>query len=120
MLNQAILICAALLATTACTTMNPIEMPPEAVQQKIVSEDILQPGKRAKIVTRDGQIQTITVKRVDAESGVIESDKEPIQIADIIAVETRDFSIGKTALLAAGSYTILGLIAMAIAPVLLL
>jgi predicted small lipoprotein YifL len=120
MMNQSILVFAMLFAATACTTMNPIEMPPEAVQQKIVFEDILQPGKQAKIVTSDGRIQTVRVMRVEAASGVIVTDGEPIQIADIVAVETRDFSIGKTALLAAGSYTALALLALAVAPVFIL
>ena len=109
MSQNLVLVLAMLFMATACTSMNPIEMTPEAVQQKIVSENILQPGKRAKIVTS-----------VDAGSGVIETDGEPVRIDDIVAVETRDFSIGKTALLAAGSYTVLALIAVAIAPVLLL
>jgi hypothetical protein len=100
--------------------MHPIEMPAEELQQKIVSENILQPGKRAKIVTSDGQVQKIKVSRVDTENGVIETNEDPIQIADIVAVETRDFSMGKTALLTAGSYTILVLVAAAVAPVLIL
>ena len=120
MSQNLVLVLAMLFMATACTSMNPIEMTPEAVQQKIVSENILQPGKRAKIVTSDGQNRKVRVKRVDAGSGVIETDGEPVRIDDIVAVETRDFSIGKTALLAAGSYTVLALIAVAIAPVLLL
>jgi len=121
MLKQSILVCAVLLTTTtACTTLNPIEMPAEELQQKIVSENILEPGKRAKIVTSDGQVQKIKVTRVDTESGVIVTDNAPITITDIVAVETQDFSMGKTALLAAGSYSILVLIALAAAPVLIL
>lgn len=120
MKNRSILFLTSLLAVSACTTMNPVEMSPEDVQQKIVSENILQPGKRAKIVTQDGKIRSIKVKRVDKELNLIEADKETINIADIVAVETRDFSIGKTAMLAAGSYTILAILAAAVAPVFIL
>ncbi len=120
MLNKCILVGAMLIAATACTSMHPIEMSPAEVQRKIASENVLQPGKRAKIVTSDGQIQKIRVKRVESDSGLIETDRERIQIADIVAVETRDFSIGKTALLAVGSYSVLALIALAVAPVFLL
>jgi hypothetical protein len=100
--------------------MHPIEMSPEAVQEKIVSENILPPGKSAKIVTSDGRVHKIKVRRVDAESGVIEIPNGSLEISDIVAVETKEFSIGKTALLAAGSYVALGLIALAAAPALLL
>jgi len=109
-----------LFTASACTTMNPVEMSPEAVQQKIVSENILVPGKRAKIVTQDGQIHKIRVNRIDKELRLIEAEEETINITDIVAVETRDFSIGKTALLAAGSYTVLVLLALAAAPVFIL
>lgn len=109
-----------LLTASACTTMNPVEMSPEAVQQRIVSENILVPGKRAKIVTQDGQIHKIRVNRIDKELRLIEAEGGTIDITNIVAVETRDFSFGKTALLAAGSYTVLLLLALAVAPVFIL
>jgi predicted small lipoprotein YifL len=120
MLYRLIVLFALLLAATACTSLKPIELPPEDLQQKIVSENILQPGKRAKIVTTDEKIHKVKVRRVDAESGIIETDGDPVQIVDIVAVETKEFSMGKTALLAAGTYTVLALIAIAVAPVFLL
>lgn len=120
MIYRSVFILALLLATVACTTLQPIEMEPEVLQQKIASENILQPGKRAKIVTADGKIHKVRIRNVNAESGSIETDAEPVQIADIVAVETRDFSLGKTALLATGTYVILGLIAIAVGPALLL
>lgn len=120
MIYRSALLLTLVCAVSACTTLTPVEMSPEALQQKIVTDDILLPGKRAKVVTSDGRIQKIRVRRVDATAGLIETDKEAVRIDDIVAVETRDFSMGKTALLAAGSYTILGLIALAIGPALLL
>lgn len=120
MIIRIVVLLALLCTVAACTTLKPIEMSPEVLQQKIVSDNILQSGKRAKVVTSDGRIQKIRVKRVDAEAGVVETDKEDVQIDDIVAIETRDFSMGKTALLAAGSYTVLGLIALAVGPALLL
>lgn len=118
--RTAILANVLLFATTACSTMNPVEMSPEEVQMKILSENILEPGKHAKIVTIDGRIHDIRVDSIDGESGTIETDSGDIPVIDIVAVETRDFSMGKTALLAAGSYAVLGLIAIAIGPALLL
>ena len=120
MMKQSIFLLALVVTLTGCTTLNPVEMPPEDVQQMIVSGDILQPGTQAKIVTQDGRIRTINVERIDRELGIIETDEEPLEIAEIVAVETRDFSVGKTALLAVGSYSFLALLAMAIAPVFIL
>lgn len=120
MMYRSVLILALLLATTACTTLVPIEMEPEVLQQKIASENVLQPGKRAKIVTTDGKIHKVRIRNVNADSGTIETDAEPVQIADIVAVETRDFSMGKTALLATSTYMVLALIAIAAGPALLL
>ncbi|HNP62535.1 MAG TPA: hypothetical protein PKH39_01305 [Woeseiaceae bacterium] len=109
-----------LFTVSACTTLHPVEMPPETLQQKIMSEDLLKPGKRATIVTTDGVIHKIRVRSIDANSGLIETGDEAIRIGDIVAVETKDFSMGKTALLAASTYTVLLLIAIAVAPVLIL
>lgn len=117
---RSLLIIGSLLALSACTTLQPIEMEPATLQEKIVSEDILQPGKRAKIVTSDGRMHRVRIRRVDGDAGTIVTHGDPVQIADVIAVETREFSLGRTALLAAGSYTVLALIAIAIAPALIL
>lgn len=117
---QSLTVLGSLLVLVSCTTLTPIEMAPATLQEKIVTEDILQPGKRAKIVTSDGKMQRVRIRRVDGTAGVIETDGDPVHIADIIAVETREFSLGRTALLAASSYTALALIAIAIAPALLL
>lgn len=108
------------LGTSACTTLTPVEMPPEQVQQKILHEDILVPGKRAKIVTADGRVRSVTVLGVSADQGIIETKEEPVVVADIVALETREFSIGKTTLLAAGAYTYLALLAVALGPALVL
>lgn len=117
---QSLTVLGSLLGLISCTTLTPVEMPPATLQAKIVAEDILQPGKRAKIVTSDGRMQRVRIKRVDGTAGIVETDGEPVQIANIIAVETHEFSLGKTALLAAGSYTVLALIALAVGPALLL
>jgi len=120
MTYHSVLVLASLLAATACTTLKPIELEPEVLQRKIASENVLQSGKRAKIVTTDGRIHKVRIRNVNADSGTIETDAEPVQIAEIVAVETRDFSMGKTALLATSSYMILALIAIAMGPALLL
>lgn len=117
---RSILLTLLLFAASACTTLQPIEMAPEELQQKISTENVLPPGKQAKLVTNDGRTHKVKIRYVDPESGVITTEGNPVLIADVIAVETKEFSIGKTALLAAGTYSVLALIALAVAPVFLL
>ena len=119
-INHAVSLTVLLFAASACTTLQPIEMAPDELQQKIATDNILPPGKQAKLVTNDGKTRKVTIRHVDTDSGVIATDGEPVLIADVIAVETKDFSIGKTALLAAGTYSVLALIALAAAPVFIL
>lgn len=109
-----------LLSLAACSSMQPVEMSPESVQERILSDDILSPGDRARIVTADGRRHKVIVRAVDKERGIIETSKDPVIVADIVALETREFSMGKTALLAVGSYGALALIAVALSPALLL
>lgn len=111
---------AVLFLISACSTLVPLELAPEALQQKITTQDLLQSGDRVKLVTADGKVHKLRVDRVDIDAGVIVGSNQNVVIADVIALETKEFSGGKTALLAAGSYTILLLIAVAIAPVLIL
>jgi hemin uptake protein HemP len=107
-------------ALGACSTSKPIELPPATVQQMILDQEILQPGEKVKLITADGQRYDFRVTRVDTEQRVILGGSQSVPIDEVVALETKEFSLGKTALLAAGSYGVLALIAIAIAPALIL
>ncbi len=105
----------------ACTTLQPTEATPEELQRLILSEGILEAGQRVRLVTVDEAAHEFRVTSIDVENGVVHGKDESVPIADIVAVETREISAGRTALLTGGLAYGLGIIiAIAIAPAALL
>ena len=101
------------LLSTSCTTLKTTEAPPEEVHRLIMTEDILKPGDEVKIVTTDGVAHEFRVTRIDRERGLVVGDGDEIPIVDIVALETREISVGRTALLAGGvTYVVLVLLAL--------
>ena len=100
-----------------CTSMKPVEMPPAELHEKILSENILHAGESVRVVTADGQIRKLLVIEVDTDERVIHGKDVSIDVDQVVAVETREFSLGKTAALAGGSYLLFLMIAIAAFPV---
>ena len=94
----------AALCLTGCTAMTPVEMPPEELRQMILTENVLPPGETARVVTEDGKVQKFRVVEVDTATQTIRGKDVIIDVDDVVAVETREFSMGKTAVLATGTY----------------
>jgi len=101
------------LVTSGCTTLQPIEMSPEELQQKIAEGEIIEVGDKVKVVTADGTVHKFEVSEITADR-VSGKDVE-LLVADIIAIETREFSGGKTAALVAGSTLVYILVGIAVA-----
>ncbi len=107
--------------SSACTTLQPVEASPEEVQRLITDEQILEPGMRVRLVTIDETVHEFRVSEVDVEQGLVIGEQAQVPIADVVAVDTREVSVGRTALLVGGlGYGILALLAIALAPALLL
>lgn len=102
-----------ILLASGCSTLTPVEMSPEQLHERISLGEIIQVGDSVRIVTTDGENHKFKVSAVTAEH-IAGKDIE-ISIADILAVETREFSGGKTAALAVGSAALLYAIAAAVA-----
>ena len=101
------------LLSTSCTALKTTEAPPEEVHRLIMTEDILKPGDEVRIVTKDGVVHEFRVTRVDRERGLVGGDGGEIPIGDIVALETREISVGRTALLAGGvAYFVLALLTL--------
>ena len=118
--NRRLLLLAISLWLSACTTLEPVEMPAADVQRMILSGEVPLVGESIKVVTSDGKSHQYRVIEVDDEERVIRGKSVTVPIDEVVAIETREFSIGKTALLAGSSYVILALIAIAVGPVFLL
>ena len=110
-----------LLVSSACTTLQPTEASPEELQRLILSEGLLEPGQRVRLVTADETVHQFRIDEISCERGVVIGNDETVPIAEIVAVDTREASVGRTALLAGGlAYGTLFVIAVALAPAALL
>jgi hypothetical protein len=97
-----------------CTSLQPIEAQPDELQDRIRYEQIVAVGDRVRMVTEDGKQHQFKVTSIDANH--ISGDDVTIPVDTVIALETREISIGKTTLLAGGITGTMLLIFIAIAP----
>jgi hypothetical protein len=86
----------------------------------ITQENLIEPGDRVRLVTADDAVHKFRVTKVDVDAGLVVGSAEAVPIADIVAVETREVSVGKTAALTGGAIGIWVLILILIAPAALL
>lgn len=89
------------LVCCGCTSLKPVEMSPETLQQQISSGELVKPGDNVRVVTTDGKRHDFDIIAIG--DGLIVGESVSLAISDIVAVETRNLSVGKTALLAGGS-----------------
>ncbi len=93
-----------ILMVSGCSTMKPIEMSPEQVQQKIAAGEVLDVGDKVKIATTDDQIYKFKVTEVTDKQ--VRGDDIEVPIDEIVGVETKEFSLGKTAALTGGTVVV--------------
>ncbi|MDQ7049559.1 MAG: hypothetical protein Q9M92_08455 [Enterobacterales bacterium] len=101
-----------------CTSLRPIELSPLDLQAKIVEENIIQIGDEVKLVTSNGIHHEFTIESIS--SSVIKGKNTEVLVKDIVAIETREFSGGKTSLLVGGSFLTLWIFIAAIPAVVVL
>jgi hypothetical protein len=90
------------LFATGCTSLKPVELAPEVLQERIFSGNIVKLGDKVKVVTSDGVRSEFKVTAI-TENHILGKDID-IPIRDIVALETREFSGGKTSVLVGGSF----------------
>ncbi len=95
---------------SGCTTLKPVELSPEQLHERISTGEVIQAGDDVKLITADGEQHEFKVIAVTNDR-IMGEDIE-IPIVDIIAVETREFSGGKTAVLAGSAYLLYALLAI--------
>jgi hypothetical protein len=101
-----------------CTSLQTIEAPPDKLHEQIRHASLIKVGDKVKIVTEDKKEHQFVVTAINNDE--IRGEDVTIPIDSIEAVETREFSTGKTALLAggitAGTILVIIIIAVAVAP----
>lgn len=97
--NRFVVLAAAFsLSLSACTTLTPIEMTPDELHDTLRSDgEVVKTGGRVRVVLDDGSIYKFRV--VDMDSTRLYGERVEVEIERIIAFESREFSLGKTALL---------------------
>ena len=115
------IVLAAAVALSACTTLEPVKASPEEVQRMLISDELVKPGKRVRLVTADEVVYEFRVTEVDREQGFIVGEHQRVPISRIVAVDTREVSVGRTSLLAGGvGIGVAALVAIALAPAIIL
>jgi hypothetical protein len=110
------------LSISACTSLQPTQAASsEEVRRQITQENLIEPGDRVKVVTADGSVHEFRVTAVDRDAGLIKGKDEEVRIDDVVGLETREFSLGKTAALTLVSAGVIhALVVLAAAPALIL
>ena len=120
-----------IISQVGCTNLQPIEASAKTLQERIRQGEIIKVGDSVSIFTEDEKEHRFVVTGIDADE--IHGEGAPpasydhrrgpvaeqrtlitIPIDSIVGVQTREFSVGKTAVLTGGIVGILMLIGMAI------
>lgn len=110
-----------ILSCVACTTLESVAVPADELQSQLRAGMLVKPGDRVRLVTADETVHRFRVTEVSSEQGVVIGRNERVLMDEIVAVETREVSVGRTALLTGGvGVGAAILIAIAIAPAILL
>ena len=108
MLGKFISVSLVILLMTGCSTVKPVEMTQEEVQQKISAGELIAVGDNVKVATTDGEVYDFKVTNVTNQQ--ILGDDVEIPIGEVVAIETKEFSVGKTAALAGGTVVLWAII----------
>lgn len=101
-----------------CTSIKPVELPPEKLQERILNGSLVGVGDKIQVVTSGGVHSSFEVTAIDSET--ISSKDQKIYIKDIIALETKSFSGGKTSALVGGTLIWLYVILLSIPAIVVL
>ncbi len=89
-----LLLCAVL--GSACTTLRPVQLATDDAKQQITSGQLLKPGDKVRLITRDGKAHEFAITAIDAAEGTVKGHADSVRVADIVTVEKRAPALGKT------------------------
>ena len=89
-----------MLSLMGCTTLKPVAGSPAELRQRIAAGGLLWPGDRVVLTTTDGTRHKVAITGV--ASGSVQSKHGSIPIDQIVGVQKREFSVGKSVSLALG------------------
>ena len=95
-----LIVLAAVISCTGCTTLRPIEGTATELQQRINSGELLKPGDRVVVVTTDNHTHRFAVTAIGA--GLIDGKSDSVPVDQIASLERRQFSRARTVALVCG------------------
>lgn len=101
-----------------CTSLQRTELEPYELHSAIRSGELLKVGDRVQLVNADGSKLKLTVEEIDDQSIIGKDNIAPID--DVVALETKEISAGKTSLLVGGAVGMGFLIGALLGPALIL
>jgi hypothetical protein len=105
----------------ACTTLEPVNMSAAELQEQLRTGALVTAGDRVRLVTADEAVHKFRVKKISVEQDMVLGKNAEVPIDQIVAVETSEVSVGRTAVLTGGvGIGVAALIAIAIAPAIIL
>ena len=90
-----------IIIVTGCTSMNPIELSPDQLQNRISTGELIHEGDTVRITTTEGKKHKFEVSAIT--DGRIVGKGTEVPIVDITAVEIKDHSDGKSVGLSIGA-----------------
>lgn len=108
-------------SVVACTTLEPVDVPADELQEQLRNGALVAPGDRVRIVTADEAVHKFRVTEISVEQDMVLGREHGVPIGEILALETREVSVGRTTLLTGGiGIGVATLIAIALAPAIIL
>jgi hypothetical protein len=102
---------ALILFCAGCTTLKPVSGTPEDLRRRINAGELVKAGDSVVIGTADGMTHRFEVKGV--AGGVVEGRTESVRVDQIVSLEKRAVSVGKTLDLVVFGVLIAGLATLA-------
>ncbi len=110
-----------ILSNAACTTLEPVDVPADELRQQLRAGSLVKSGDRVRLVTADETVHKFKITEINLEQDKVLGRNAEVPIEEIVALETRELSVGRTSLLTGGvGIGVAALIAIAIAPAIIL
>ena len=101
MKSKFVLVSLVIVLVSGCSTTKHVDLMPEQLQHKISAGEVISIGDRVKIANRNNEVHEFKVTAI-TDQKILGEDIE-IPINEVVGIETKGFSAGKTAAFAGGT-----------------
>ncbi len=101
MMRTTAAVAATALLLGGCTSLKPVELPPEELREQVRNGQIVRPGERVSLTTDDGTTHVFDVLEVTGSA--VRGDAVDVPIDSIVSVRTPQADPARTALAVGGA-----------------